>query len=244
MSPWQVTRERGAAGTFHGRPLPSLPVRSVAVLEVEAPALVLGSAQPESDVDCGALAAAGVSLVRRRSGGGAVLLRPGEVHWVDVVVPREDPLWDDDVGRAFHWLGRAWAGALADLGVAAAVHEGPLVTTRWSRLVCFAGLGPGELTASGAKVVGIAQRRTRAGARFQCAVLRRWDPAATTSLLALDDRARAAADARRLTWWGLGCGLVLGAAYLASGSLLLVIWMHASYNVASFTLGYRLLREA
>ena len=33
--------------------------------------------------------------------------------------------------------------------------------------------------------------------------------------LGAGDRARAAADARRLTWWGLGCGLVLGAAYLA-----------------------------
>ena len=39
-------------------------------------------------------------------------------------------------------------------------------------------------------------------------------------------------------------GLVLGGAYLLSTSLLLVIWMHASYNVASFTLGYRLLRAA
>jgi hypothetical protein len=28
----------------------------------------------------------------------------------------------------------------------------------------------------GAKVVGLAQRRTRTGARFQCAVPRRWDP--------------------------------------------------------------------
>ena len=36
-------------------------------------------------------------------------------------------------------------------------------------------------------------------------------------------------------------GLILASAYLLSGSLLLVIWMHASYNVASFTLGYRLL---
>lgn len=36
-------------------------------------------------------------------------------------------------------------------------------------------------------------------------------------------------------------GLVLAGAYLASGSLLLVIWMHATYNVASFTLGHRLL---
>lgn len=36
-------------------------------------------------------------------------------------------------------------------------------------------------------------------------------------------------------------GLSLAGAYLGSGSLLLVIWMHASYNVATFTLGYRLL---
>ena len=36
-------------------------------------------------------------------------------------------------------------------------------------------------------------------------------------------------------------GVVLACAYLLSGSLLLVLWMHASYNVASFTLGYRLL---
>ena len=36
-------------------------------------------------------------------------------------------------------------------------------------------------------------------------------------------------------------GLVLAGAYLATESLLLVVWMHAAYNVASFTLGYRLL---
>ena len=39
----------------------------------------------------------GVAVVRRRSGGGAVLLDPGGVVWVDVVVPRHDPRWDDDV---------------------------------------------------------------------------------------------------------------------------------------------------
>jgi len=155
---------------------------------------VLGSTQPGADADAAALEAAGVALVRRRSGGGAVLLEPGGATWVDVVLPADDPLWSDDVGIAFHWLGRAWAAALAQLGVeGTAVHEGTLRTTRWSRLVCFAGLGPGEVTVGGAKVVGIAQRRTRAGARFQCALLHRWDPAAITSLLALGADARAQA---------------------------------------------------
>lgn len=194
MASWEVTSERGSASAFHARALPDPPVRSLAVLEVDAPALVLGSTQPASVVDQPALDAAGVELVRRRSGGGAVLLRPEEVVWVDVVVPSGDPLWDDDVARSFHWLGRAWCAALGDLGVVAAVHEDRLVTTRWSPLVCFAGLGPGEVTVGGAKAVGIAQRRTRRGARFQCALLRLWDPVATTALLALDEGTRARAE--------------------------------------------------
>ncbi len=36
-------------------------------------------------------------------------------------------------------------------------------------------------------------------------------------------------------------GLILAGVYLLSGSLLLVVWMHATYNIASFTVGYRLL---
>lgn len=38
-------------------------------------------------------------------------------------------------------------------------------------------------------------------------------------------------------------GLVLAGAYLLSESLLLAVWLHASYNIASFTLGYRLLSD-
>ncbi len=36
---------------------------------------------------------------------------------------------------------------------------------------------------AGRKLVGISQRRTRSWARFQCAVYRRWDPAALVELL-------------------------------------------------------------
>ena len=192
---WSTTWATGSAAGFHARSVPERPERAVEVLEVDRPALVLGSTQPEADADGAALEAAGVALVRRRSGGGAVLLEPAGSTWVDVVLPHGDRLWSDDVGVAFHWLGRAWARALADLGVAAEAHEGPLRTSRWSRLVCFAGLGPGEVTVEGAKVVGIAQRRTRVGARFQCALLHRWCPEATVSLLALDPAERRAATA-------------------------------------------------
>jgi lipoate-protein ligase A len=125
-----------------------------------------------------------------------VLLRPGEVVWVDVLVPTGDPRWQADVGRAFGWLGRAWAVALGSLGVAAEVHAGAPVAGRWSSLVCFAGLGPGEVSVGGRKVVGVSQRRTRSGALFQCAALVEWYPSPLLELLDLsdDDRLQAAAD--------------------------------------------------
>ena len=167
--------------------------RRLVVLEIERPALVLGSTQRETDADAVAVAAFDVELTRRRSGGGAVLLVPGQTLWIDVELSREDPLWDDDVGRSFHWLGGSWLVALASLGVRGVLHTGPVLETVWSRKVCFGGLGPGEVTVDGRKLVGISQRRTRDGARFQCVVHRRWDPVPLLGLLALHHRERAAA---------------------------------------------------
>ncbi len=57
-------------------------------------------------------------------------------------------------------------------------------STTWSRLVCFDGLGPGEVTSRGAKVVGVSQRRTRLAARFQTSLYLRHDPARLVALLA------------------------------------------------------------
>ena len=194
---WRVDRIEGSARELHGRD-PS-GGREVWVHRPTGPALVLGSTQSDAVVDHRAAEAAGVEVVRRRSGGGAVLVEPGGVVWVDVVIPPGDPRWDDDVARATHWVGDAWARALVAVGVGdPVVHRGRLVTTPWSSLVCFAGLGAGEVRVGDAKVVGLAQRRTRAGARFQTAALLRWEPERLLGLLALDppERAAAAADVR------------------------------------------------
>ena len=157
---------------------------------------MLGSTQPSAHVDAGAAARAGLTVVRRRSGGGAVLVEPAGVVWVDVGVPRSDPLWDDDVGRAFWWLGQAWAQAVGTLGLhGAEVHRRAMVSSPWSSMVCFAGLGPGEVTVGGRKVVGMAQRRTRQGALFQCAVPLAWHPERLLGVLVLDGQSRAAAGA-------------------------------------------------
>ena len=201
---WRVERRALSAADFHALEVPDPAERAVWVSDPTGPALVLGSTQPDSvvrpDVD--------IEVVRRHSGGGAVLVVPGDLLWVDVIVPSGDDLWDDDVGRAVHWLGDAWAAAIdGDGGDArhATVHRGALVTTRWSRDVCFAGLGPGEVTVDdGRKVVGVSQRRTRQWALFQSACLLRWDADQLLALTTLDLAARRRAAAE---WEGSVMGL-------------------------------------
>ncbi len=182
---WEIELSRGSAAEFHQRELPAIARPALWLFEVEHPAIVLGSAQPANDLDAAACAAAGVEIVRRRSGGGAVLLDPGEVVWADVILPTGHHLADPDVGRAAWWVGELWATVLRGLGLAtASVHRRPMVVTPWSRTVCFAGIGPGEVLVEGAKAVGISQRRTRQGTRFQCAAALAWRPQRLVGLLA------------------------------------------------------------
>jgi len=175
---WAVSRHVGDAGAFHA--LTPDARRQVLVFEPGVPALVLGSAQPDGAVDRRVAEALGIAVVRRRSGGGAVLMMPGEIVWIDLVIGAGDPLWDDDVGRSMHWVGDAWARALGR----GEVHRGPMRRTAWSAEVCFAGTGPGEVVdATGAKLVGISQRRTRHSARFQTMLHRRWRPELVAALV-------------------------------------------------------------
>ena len=136
---------------------------------------------------------AGIEVVRRRSGGGAVLLVPGEVVWLDVIVPRNgggdggrDAGLDDVRGsmcRTGSHMLDALVAAAPDLAGRLAVHRGPLETTAWSSTICFDGLGPGEVTLDGEKLVGLSQRLTREAARFQACWHTVYDPGALLELL-------------------------------------------------------------
>jgi lipoate-protein ligase A len=176
-----------SANRFHGRDLLSDPTPRVVVCLPDAPALVLGSVQRSFIVADGAAARRGVDVMRRRSGGGAVLVEPDGMVWFDVVVPADDSRFADvagDVRKSMQWMGTQIRVALEHLGVDdVAIHDGPMVCTGWCRLVCFAGIGPGEVVHGDRKLVGISQRRTRAGSRFQCAVHTRWNPELLVSLL-------------------------------------------------------------
>jgi lipoate---protein ligase len=191
---FDVDRFRSAAG------------RVVVVRPVDRETVVLGSGQLSSVVDAARAAAAGVAVTRRRSGGGAVHVGPDDPVWVDVWVPRGDPLWHDDVLVAPLWAGEWWRSAVATAtGIGPdelVVHRGRSIPARWSSLICFAGVGPGEVTvgADGKKVVGLAQWRSRQGALVHGGAYGHWDPRRLVDLLAVDDVDRpaietAAADA-------------------------------------------------
>ena len=180
---WHISHSHGDAGAFHATD--PQPVRSATFHTVDRATLVLGSTQDDASVASAVASANGVEVVRRRSGGGAVLLVPGEFVWLDLVIPAGDPLWSDDVGRAMVWAGEAWQTALQSLGCTGEVHRGAPVSSPWSTTVCWAGIGTGELLApSGGKLVGISQRRTRSWARFQTMCHLRWQPELVAALCA------------------------------------------------------------
>ncbi len=183
---YRLVRSASTAAEFHARVVPDPASTDIWWHDITSPALVLGSTQSADVVDQQACRRAGVEVVRRRSGGGAVLLVPGAVTWVDVIVPAGSPGWADDIHAPMVWLGRHVAGVLGELlgERTVSVHEGPMVSSAWSSAVCFDGLGSGEVLLDDEKLVGISQRRTRHAARLQCCWYSQYDPAALVDLLA------------------------------------------------------------
>lgn len=171
----------GEPGAFDVEPFRTAG-RRVVLRDVERPTVVLGSTQPITVVDADRARRGGVEVVRRRSGGGAVLLHPRAQVWADLWVPRGDPLWSPEPRASAIVAGEWWARALgfADLRV----HRGPSVPAPGSDVICFAGVGPGEVVWGTRKVVGLAQWRSREGVLVHGCAYHRWDAAGICDLLA------------------------------------------------------------
>jgi lipoate---protein ligase len=168
------------------------PQRLLVVRVVTSPTVVLGSTQPSELVVGAAAHTSGVDIARRRGGGGAVYLEPGDPLWLDAWIPHDDPLWQHDVSAAASWVGAWWVAALEELGLRGLdVHTGRAVPGDLGELVCFAGRGPGEVFHHGQKVVGLSQWRAREGALFSSCAYLRWDPDPMLELFDVDEGTRA-----------------------------------------------------
>lgn len=125
----------------------------------------LGSGQSAADVDLHAIHERGWGIVRRASGGTAVL-HQGQLGYA-LVLPSDHPVWRGDLIASYERLSRPFQQALRKLGVetvaalpganAAFVANAPPFASR----VCFGALGAFELTYQGRKLIGNSQIRRR-----------------------------------------------------------------------------------
>lgn len=132
----------------------------------DPPAITIGVHQtPERVLDLDAVRADGIDVVRRITGGRA-LLHDGEITYC-VVVPAGTARFAQGPGETFMKISDALCAALRRLGVDAAVSRGrDCARARGPAPPCLSSVTRHELSVGGRKIAGSAQRRT-AGAFLQ-----------------------------------------------------------------------------
>jgi lipoate-protein ligase A len=171
------------------------------------PCLSLGRGQPVDDVDRRAVQAAGYDLVRRSTGGRAIL-HADELTY-SVVVPQGDPRVAGSVVESYRRLSRGLMRALELLGVEEIAADQRVDHRDPEGPVCFEVPSDYEVTAAGKKLVGSAQMRAQGVVLQHGALPLRGDIARICPLLAQHPdparvRARATtverARGRAVTW--------------------------------------------
>jgi lipoate-protein ligase A len=167
-----------------------------------SPAVVVGLGlrhRLSSIVDTARCREAGVAVLERRAGGGALLL---DEHMLcgAVCVPRASV--PDDVTESYRWLGDLLASRLRSLGMTDARRIGvdearadvAALKSRKDEVAkillttCYGALSPHEVAIGNAKLVGLAQIRRRHAALFQFGILLR-DQSPLADFLHVSDEA-------------------------------------------------------
>ena len=125
----------------------------------EPACLSLGRAQSVEDVDLEVLRAAGFDLVRRPTGGKAIL-HVDELTY-SVVAPQEEPHVAGGIVESYRRLSSGLVRGLERLGVADLVADQRIENRGLEGPVCFEVPSDYEITVDGRKLVGSAQMRAR-----------------------------------------------------------------------------------
>jgi lipoate-protein ligase A len=151
------------------------------------PCLSLGFSQPYEAAGAGFCAAHGVDVVRRPTGGRAVL------HHLELTYAVLAPLgrgpFTHDLQAAYRTICGALVAGLSSTGVAAELsgepHGGHLRPTE--AIPCFIGPAAGEVVAGGRKLVGSAMRRVGDSILQHGSILEGWDGQLQAGCLGLAD---------------------------------------------------------
>ena len=127
----------------------------------EPPCLSLGRAQPFSDVDIPRLEARGWDVVRRMTGGRAIL-HTDELTY-SVTGPTDEPRLAGTVLESYNRLAGALLAAVQDLSLPVEMKEGKAESSGEPNPVCFEVPSTYEITVGGKKLIGSAQARRKDG---------------------------------------------------------------------------------
>jgi lipoate-protein ligase A len=126
------------------------------------PCLSLGYAQPISDVDESRLEEFGWDLVRRPTGGRAIL-HTDELTY-SVCGPEDEPVLSGDILSSYKRLSSAILAAIEQIGISVqALPQEKNANSKSPEPVCFEVPSNYEITADGKKLVGSAQARRQGG---------------------------------------------------------------------------------
>ena len=123
--------------------------------------LSLGRAQPFSDVDITSLKQNGWEVVRRATGGRAIL-HTDELTY-SVIAPKDDPIMVGGVLESYNRISQALLTAVQSLNLSVEVKEGKEDNGTKPIPVCFEVPSTYEITAAGKKLIGSAQARKKDG---------------------------------------------------------------------------------
>ena len=127
----------------------------------EPPCLSLGQAQPFADVDMERLKQRGWEVVRRLTGGRAIL-HTDELTY-SVIAPLNEPRVEGSVLESYNRLAQALLLAVKTLGLLVEMKEGKASDSATPNPVCFEVPSTYEITVNGKKLVGSAQARKKEG---------------------------------------------------------------------------------
>lgn len=154
------------------------------------PCLSLGRSQRHAEVDLAACRAAGIDVVRRPTGGRAILHTDELTYSVSLL--QTDPRAQGGIVESYRRLSEGLLAGLRSLGMDAIQAAGQKTAGSESTAVCFETPSDYELTVAGRKLVGSAQWRARGGVLQHGTLPLRGDLARIVDYLSFSDDQRRA----------------------------------------------------
>lgn len=155
----------------------------------ESPTLSIGYAQRCDSIDLAVCHTSGVTVVRRPTGGRAVLHRQDLTY--SLILPVRPPWTTCSITESYRLINRCLLRGLEIFGLRASLGCGPKRIDGALAPFCFPTIAQNDIVVDGKKMIGSAQRRFPGTLLQQGSILLDFDPVDILALLRTDERAAA-----------------------------------------------------